>query len=48
MKRFMSIVNGHVSKTFVELGTHDELMNIPDGQYKSLYEMQFKKQKVSV
>jgi subfamily B ATP-binding cassette protein MsbA len=32
----------------VELGTHDELMNIPDGQYKTLYEMQFKKQEVTV
>ena len=28
----------------VELGTHDQLMQIPDGQYKALYEMQFKKQ----
>ena len=28
----------------VELGTHEELMNIQDGQYKALYEMQFKKQ----
>ena len=27
----------------VELGTHDELMNIENGQYKALYEMQFKK-----
>lgn len=26
----------------VELGTHDELMRIPEGQYKHLYEMQFK------
>ena len=26
----------------VELGTHDELMNIKDGQYKLLYEMQFR------
>ena len=25
----------------VELGTHDELMGIPDGKYKYLYEMQF-------
>ena len=25
----------------VELGTHDELMNIPQGHYKHLYEMQF-------
>ena len=25
----------------VELGNHDELMQIPDGQYKELYEMQF-------
>ncbi len=28
----------------VELGTHEELMQIPDGKYKNLYEMQFKKQ----
>ena len=28
----------------VELGTHDELMEIPNGEYKTLYEMQFKKQ----
>ena len=28
----------------VELGNHDELMNIENGQYKALYEMQFKKQ----
>lgn len=27
-----------------ELGTHDELMNIPGGNYKHLYEMQFKNQ----
>lgn len=32
----------------VELGTHDELMNINGGQYKALYEMQFKKQEVGV
>ena len=32
----------------VELGTHDELMNIEHGQYRSLYEMQFKKQEVEV
>ena len=30
----------------VELGSHDELMQIPNGQYKALYEMQFKKQEV--
>ncbi len=29
----------------VELGTHNELVNIPNGQYKTLYEMQFKNQK---
>ena len=29
-----------------ELGTHDELMKIEHGQYKLLYEMQFKKQEV--
>ncbi len=28
----------------VELGTHDELMAIPDGNYKHLYDMQFKNQ----
>lgn len=28
----------------VELGTHDELISIPDGNYKHLYEMQFKNQ----
>ena len=27
----------------VEIGTHDELINIPNGQYKFLYEMQFNK-----
>ena len=30
----------------VELGTHEELMAINNGQYKALYEMQFKKQEV--
>lgn len=30
----------------VELGTHDELMQIPDGYYKHLYEMQFKSNEV--
>lgn len=28
----------------VELGTHDDLMNIENGHYRALYEMQFKKQ----
>lgn len=28
----------------VELGTHEQLMGIENGQYKNLYEMQFKKQ----
>lgn len=32
----------------VELGTHTELMNIKDGNYKHLYEMQFKNQEISV
>ena len=31
-----------------ELGTHDELMALPDGEYKVLYDMQFKNQEVSV
>ena len=28
----------------IETGTHDELMQIQDGEYKHLYEMQFKHQ----
>lgn len=32
----------------VELGTHEELMNIPNGHYKALYEMQFKRQETTV
>ena len=28
----------------IELGTHNELMNLENGEYKRLYEMQFKKQ----
>jgi len=32
----------------VETGTHEELMAIKDGQYKTLYEMQFKKQEAVV
>ena len=32
----------------VELGTHDELMAIENGQYKALYEMQFKKQEIEI
>ena len=28
----------------VELGTHDELMNMPSGHYRALYDMQFKNQ----
>jgi len=32
----------------VELGNHEELMNIQDGHYKALYDMQFKKQEVNV
>ena len=31
-----------------ELGSHDELMQIENGLYKSLYNMQFKKQEVAV
>lgn len=30
----------------VELGSHEELMNIENGQYKALYNMQFKKETV--
>ena len=32
----------------VELGNHTELMKIENGQYKTLYNMQFKKQEVNV
>ena len=32
----------------VELGSHEELMNIENGQYKALYEMQFKKQELKI
>ena len=32
----------------VELGTHEQLMSIPDGNYKHLYEMQFKNQEAVV
>lgn len=32
----------------VELGNHDELMSIENGQYKALYDMQFKKQEITV
>ena len=42
--RIAVINEGHL----VELGTHDELMSIPDGEYKTLYEMQFKKQEENI
>ncbi len=32
----------------VELGTHSELMSIPNGNYRHLYEMQFKNQEAAV
>ena len=32
----------------VELGTHDELMNIENGEYKALYEMQFRHQEAGI
>ena len=32
----------------VELGNHEELMQIERGQYKTLYNMQFKKQEATV
>lgn len=36
----IAVINeGHL----VELGTHDELLNIENGQYKMLYDMQFRK-----
>ncbi len=36
--RIAVINNGYLT----ELGTHEELMQIPEGEYKTLYEMQFK------
>ena len=37
----IAVINeGHL----VEMGTHESLLNIENGQYKMLYEMQFKKQ----
>lgn len=42
--RIAVINDGHL----VELGSHDELMEIPQGQYRLLYEMQFKHQEVGV
>ena len=36
--RIAVINNGNI----VEIGTHQELINIPDGEYKRLYQMQFK------
>ena len=32
----------------VEMGTHEELLKIDNGAYKTLYEMQFKKQEVEI
>lgn len=32
----------------VELGNHEQLMNIENGQYRALYEMQFKKQEATI
>jgi len=37
--RILVIKGGYL----VESGTHDELINIPNGEYKKLYEMQFNK-----
>ena len=38
--KIVVINNGEV----VEVGKQQELMKIPNGQYRTLYEMQFKKQ----
>ena len=39
----IAVINGGI---LVELGSHEELMQIENGQYKALYDMQFKKQEV--
>ena len=40
--KIVVVTNGEV----VEVGNHELLMSVPNGQYKTLYEMQFKKQGV--
>ena len=40
--RIAVINEGHL----VELGTHEDLMKIENGQYKHLYEMQFRKNEI--
>ena len=47
--RLSTIFNAHKiivmdSGYIVETGTHEELLNIPDGKYRNLYNMQFKVQ----
>ena len=42
--RLSTIKNAHriaVISELIEIGTHDELMNLPNGKYRLLYEMQF-------
>ena len=40
----IAVINeGHLT----ELGSHEELMRIENGQYKALYDMQFKKQEIN-
>lgn len=51
--RLSTIQNAHriavINKgCLTELGTHEELLSIPNGDYKKLYNMQFKKQEVEV
>lgn len=46
--RLSTIINAHCiavinNGRLVEIGTHDELMRIENGQYKTLYKMQFEK-----
>ena len=41
----IAVINDGV---LTELGTHDELMNIENGEYKALYDMQFKHQEINV
>ena len=43
-----TIIGHEFSGEIVEMGSHEELVNIPEGNYKTLYEMQFRQQQEMV